>query len=257
MRARLGRIIWNIGRKIEGDRGSLWSAARSRAAGPPPRTASARIEELLAARARGGVHRHRKGPRPLQVRLQGMDHYASHHAQREDRSCCMPKPCPATPTTAIRLVPSSPISKGSNVPPCAAYMATRAIAATTIPTGSRSGSVVRSARSPKPSVANAPSRRRRAVIGYLKDDHRMRRNYLKGRNGDPSCSLPPATSACFSWMEELLLRVLLWILCRGLAPLRNAQGPLRNVLHGRLRRVPRNFRDCHTPCGYLHRYTGD
>jgi transposase, IS5 family len=26
------------------------------------------------------------------------------------------------------------------------------------------------------------------------------------------------------WSEELLLRVLLWILCRGLPPLRNAQG---------------------------------
>jgi IS5 family transposase len=44
--------------------------------------------------------------------------------------------------------------------------------------------------------------RRRAavepVIGHLKDDHRMRRNYLKGRNGDRINAVPPpaSTSAC-------------------------------------------------------------
>jgi hypothetical protein len=56
----------------------------------------------------------------------------------------------------------------------------RAITATTIPIGSRSGSQVRSAGSPKPSEI----RRRAAVepvIGHLKDDHRMRRNHFKGR----------------------------------------------------------------------------
>ena len=58
-----------------------------------------------------------------------------------------------TRMTAIRSDPSSPISKSSPVLPCAASTATRAIAATTIPTGSRSGSAARSAASPRPSVA--------------------------------------------------------------------------------------------------------
>jgi hypothetical protein len=69
-------------------------------------------------------------------------------------------PCTATPTTA-RLVPSSLISKGSQVPPCAASMATRAIAATTIQRF-KVGIRDQAAGSPKPSDANAPSRRRRA-----------------------------------------------------------------------------------------------
>ena len=62
--------------------------------------------------------------------------------------------------------------------------------------------------------------RRRAavepVIGHLKDDHRMRRNYLKGRDGDRINAVLAAAGYNFSllrhWFAELL-RVLLWILC--------------------------------------------
>jgi IS5 family transposase len=65
--------------------------------------------------------------------------------------------------------------------------------------------------------------RRRAavepVIGHLKDDHRMRRNHLKGRDGDRINALLAAAGYNFSllrrWFTELL-RVLLWILCRRL-----------------------------------------
>jgi hypothetical protein len=77
------------------------------------------------------------------------------------------------PTTAIRLVPLSLISKGSQVPPCAASMATRAIAVTTIQrleVGIRD----QAAGSPKPSVANAPSAAVEPAIGHLNDDRRMR-----------------------------------------------------------------------------------
>ena len=65
--------------------------------------------------------------------------------------------------------------------------------------------------------------RRRAavepVIGHLKDDHRMRRNHLKGRDGDRINAVLAAAGYNFSllrhWFKELL-RVLLWILCRRL-----------------------------------------
>src|SRR6478609_9380876 len=66
--------------------------------------------------------------------------------------------------------------------------------------------------------------RRRAavepVIGHLKDDHRMRRNHLKGRDGDRINAVLAAAGYNFSllrrWLTELL-RGLLWILCRHLS----------------------------------------
>ena len=66
--------------------------------------------------------------------------------------------------------------------------------------------------------------RRRAavepVIGHLKNDHRMRRNHLKGRDGDRINTVLAAAGYNFSllrhWFAELL-RVLLWILCRRLS----------------------------------------
>jgi IS5 family transposase len=64
--------------------------------------------------------------------------------------------------------------------------------------------------------------RRRAavepVIGHLKDDHRMRRNHLKGRNGDRINAVLAAAGYNFSllrrWFEEFL-RALLSILARA------------------------------------------
>lgn len=66
--------------------------------------------------------------------------------------------------------------------------------------------------------------RRRAavepVIGHLKDDHRMRRNHLKGRDGDRINAVLAAAGYNFSllrrWLAELL-RGRLWILCRQLS----------------------------------------
>jgi IS5 family transposase len=63
--------------------------------------------------------------------------------------------------------------------------------------------------------------RRRAavepVIGHLKDDHRMRRNYLKGRDGDRSNAVLAAAGYNFSlllrWFEWFW-RALLAVLCR-------------------------------------------
>jgi transposase, IS5 family len=74
-------------------------------------------------------------------------------------------------------------------------------------------------------VIRREMRRRAAVepvIGHLKDDHRMRRNHLKGRDGDRINAVLAAAGYNFSlllrWFEELL-RVLLLILARAvLAP---------------------------------------
>jgi transposase, IS5 family len=127
--------------------------------------------------------------------------------------------------TATRSVPSSPISKISQV-------AVRRINGDKGYRGHNypdrfkawiSGQVRR--------VTQAIRRemRRRAavepVIGHLKDDHRMRRNYLKGRDGDRINAVLAAAGYDFSlllrWFEELL-RALLLILCRYLSPPRLA-----------------------------------
>jgi IS5 family transposase len=58
--------------------------------------------------------------------------------------------------------------------------------------------------------------RRRAAIGHLKEDHRMRRNYLTGRDGDRINAVLAAAGYNFSlllrWFEELLrvLSLILW-----------------------------------------------
>src|SRR5689334_7093464 len=73
-------------------------------------------------------------------------------------------------------------------------------------------------------VIRREMRRRAAVepvIGHLKDDHRMRRNYLKGRDRDRINAVLAAAGYNFSlllrWFEELL-RVLLLIICRSRPP---------------------------------------
>jgi IS5 family transposase len=72
--------------------------------------------------------------------------------------------------------------------------------------------------------------RRRAavepVIGHLKDDHRLRRNYLKGRDGDRINAVLAAAGYNFSllrrWFEEFLRALLLLTLRRAFSPLRFA-----------------------------------
>ena len=73
-------------------------------------------------------------------------------------------------------------------------------------------------------VIRREMRRRAAVepvIGHLKDDHRMRRNYLKGRDGDRINAVLAAAGYNFSlllrWFKELL-RILLLIICRSRSP---------------------------------------
>jgi transposase, IS5 family len=73
-------------------------------------------------------------------------------------------------------------------------------------------------------VTNAIRRemRRRAavepVIGHLKDDHRMDRNYLKGREGDRANAVLAGAGYNFSlllrWIEELLRALFLLVVWR-------------------------------------------
>src|SRR6202021_3236346 len=75
--------------------------------------------------------------------------------------------------------------------------------------------------------------RRRAavepVIGHLKDDHRMRRNHLKGRDGDRINAVLAAAGFNFSlllrWFRRLLCALLL-ILARALLAPRFAYSAL-------------------------------
>jgi transposase, IS5 family len=65
------------------------------------------------------------------------------------------------------------------------------------------------------------ARARHSVIGHLKDDHRMRRNYLKGRDGDRINAVLAAARYNFSlllrWFEQFL-RVVLLIICPSRSP---------------------------------------
>jgi hypothetical protein len=101
--------------------------------------------------------------------------------------------------------------------------------------------------------------RRRAavepVIGQLKADHRMDRNYLKGRKGDRANAVLAAAGYNFGlllrWLEELLRALFLLVVWRVdclpvTAPLDSAVKPAANrpslasikgVLHGRQSRL--------------------
>jgi IS5 family transposase len=103
---------------------------------------------------------------------------------RAGSSCCTPRLCTATRTTAIPSVRSSPISKGSQVSRSVISMAT----GLSRPQPSDRFKVWISGQVQRVTKAIRREMRRRAaiepVIGHLKNDHRMRRNHLKGRHGD-------------------------------------------------------------------------
>src|ERR1700726_4931765 len=152
LRTRLGRIIRDVRRKIEGD------AARRDRFGP--------LLDL-ALRVRHQEQRQR-GPKVYSWHAPEVECIGRGKARTPYEFGC--KVSITTPATApkggqfvlhAKALHSNPydghtlgppISKSSQVPQCAASMATRAIAATTIRTGSRSGSAAKSAGSPRPSV---------------------------------------------------------------------------------------------------------
>jgi IS5 family transposase len=161
LRVRLGRIIRDIRRKIEGntaleDRfGPLLDLAlrvrhqEQRQRGPKVYSLHAPEVECIG---RGKA----RAPYEFGCKVSITTPVT---APRGGSSCCTPRRCTATRMTATHSVPSSPIWKSSQVSQSAASMATRAIAATTIRTGSRSGSPARSAVSPSPSAARCDAER--------------------------------------------------------------------------------------------------
>ena len=86
---------------------------------------------------------------------------------------------------------------------CGASTSTRAIAGMIIPIASASGSPARSAGSPPPSARRWAASRIEPVIGHLKAEHRMDRNYLKGFEGDRANAVLAA-----GYNFRLLLRAL-------------------------------------------------
>src|SRR5258706_15486870 len=106
----------------------------------------------------------------------------------------------ATRTTDIRSVPSSPISKGLQGLPSAGIHGDKGYRGHPYPDRFKvwiTGQVRRVTK-----AIRREMRRRAAiepVIGHLKGDHRMGRNYLKGRDGDRINAVLAAagtTSAC-------------------------------------------------------------
>jgi hypothetical protein len=133
------------------------------------------------------MHLQGKGQGAVRIRLQGLGGDPSHQAQKPALAkaaaaslCCTPRPCTATPLMATPWDRSSPSWKRGPGLRRVASTSTKAIAATTTHRSSVwiSGQVRR---------VTAPIRRemrRRAavepVIGNIKAEHRMGRNYLKG-----------------------------------------------------------------------------
>src|SRR5262249_44135042 len=105
-------------------------------------------------------------------------------------------------------------------------MSTKAIAATTTHRSSASGSATRCAASRPRSVCEM--RRRGAVepvIGHMKAEHRLGRNYLKGRDVDRCNAVLAAAGYNFSLLLrrlERLLRALMQMLLTTTAPAQNA-----------------------------------
>src|SRR6202035_977205 len=200
-------------------RGPLWPVARSGAAGPPSGAAPARPQGLLAACPRGGVHRQTRAPYEFGCKVsivtpvtapkggQFVLHAKALHGNPYDGHTLGPVITDLEKLTgvAVRRIHGDKGYRGHNYPDRFRVWI--------------SGQARRVTK-----VIRREMRRRAAVepvIGHLKDDHRMRRNYLKGRDGDRINAVLAAAGYNFSlllrWFEELL-RVLLLIICRSRSP---------------------------------------
>ena len=155
LRTRLGRVIRDIRRKVEGDPaledrfGPLLDLAL-RVRHQEQRQRGPKVYSLHAPEVECIGKGKAKAPYEFGCKVSIVTPVT---APKAGSSCCTPRRCTATRMTATRSVPSSPILKSSQVLRCAASTATRAIAATTIPIGSRSGSAAKPAGSPKSSAA--------------------------------------------------------------------------------------------------------
>jgi hypothetical protein len=111
---------------------------------------------------------------------------------RADTSCCTPRHCTATRVTASPSVPLSPILNSRRLLRWATSTARRQGLSRPQPSRSVQGLDQRPGPPGHP-VIRREMRRRAAikpVIGHLKDDHRMRRTHLKGRQESTPCAPP-------------------------------------------------------------------
>jgi IS5 family transposase len=153
------------------------------------------------------VHRQGQGARPLRVRLQGLDRHAGDRTQG-GQFVLHAKALHGNPSTATRSGPSSPIWPPSGVEPRRIHV-DKGYRGHNHPNRFRvwiSGQVRRISR-----TIWREMRRRAAVepvIGHVKAEHRMDRNYLKGRDGDRINAVLAAAGYNFSlllrWLERLL-----------------------------------------------------
>lgn len=222
LRTRVGRVIRDIGRKIEGDpraRGTLWSTARSRAADPPSRAAPTRAQGLLAACPEVECIGKGKARAPYEFGCkvsiatpvtapkggQFVLHAKALYGNPYDGHTLGPVISDLEKLTgiAVHRIYGDKSYRGHNYPDRFKVWI--------------SGQVRRVTK-----AIRREMRRRAAVepvIGHLKDGHRMRRNHLKGRERDRINAVLAAAGYNFSLLLRCfsrLLRALLLILARAL-----------------------------------------
>src|SRR6266446_4424791 len=155
LRTRLGRIIRDISRKIEGntaleDRfGPLLDLA-SRVRHQGQRQRGPKVYSLHAPEVECVGKGKARAPYEFGCKVSIATPVT---APKSGQFVLHARRCTATHTMATLSAPSSPIPKSLQVSRSAASTATRAIAATTIRSGSRSASAARSGVSPRPSAA--------------------------------------------------------------------------------------------------------
>jgi hypothetical protein len=156
LRIRLGRVIRDIRRKIDGhpDLQARFGSSLDLAVKVSLQDHRQRGGEgLFHPRSRGQMHRQRQGAGALRVRLQSVGRDAGDLAEgRTVRAVCEGART-ATPSTATPSVPLPPTSRQTPESRFSASMSTRAIAATTTPTSSRFGSAAGCEALPPPSSA--------------------------------------------------------------------------------------------------------
>ena len=234
----LGRVIRDIGRKIAGNDAleevfarPLSLARRVLDAGPSP----ARAEGLFPARAGSGMHRQGQGAQALRVRGQGQRRHHRCIARKGGQFVAHVAALPGNPYdghTLATVIPAMEAIIGNTIERIFADAGYRGHNAP--PDYKFKVYTAGQKRRVTPQIKRELRRRAAVepVIGHLKAEHRMGRNYLAHRAGDAINAVLAAAGYNFrlllSWLR-LLLRAFLAALCGPL----NFKPPENRKLHGR------------------------